>query len=230
MSTISHNLANVSTNGFKRSKTEFADVIASSVSISPTQMVGSGTVVKAVRQQFGQGGVHPVDLGARLAISGEGFFAVKPDPSSAKVVVHPQRRLLGRCRSLRDRRQRRPPAGLSGRRFGHGRRDRARFDGQPAPAADQRHARGDRECRAGGQPVGERDDAQGNAVFNTATNPYAFDRFNPATYNNSSQTTVYDAGRQRADDDQLFRPRHRRRRARARPATGRSTPSSAISS
>ena len=31
MSTISHNLANVSTNGFKKSRTEFADVIASTV-------------------------------------------------------------------------------------------------------------------------------------------------------------------------------------------------------
>src|SRR3546814_15131191 len=38
MSTISHNLANVSTNGFKRSDTEFADVIASSVSVNPTKM------------------------------------------------------------------------------------------------------------------------------------------------------------------------------------------------
>ena len=57
MSTISHNLANVSTNGFKKSRTEFADVIASSVSLSPTQMVGSGTVVKAIRQEFGQGGL-----------------------------------------------------------------------------------------------------------------------------------------------------------------------------
>ncbi|RZM26552.1 MAG: flagellar hook protein FlgE, partial [Sphingomonas sp.] len=28
MSTISHNLANVATNGFKKSRTEFADVIA----------------------------------------------------------------------------------------------------------------------------------------------------------------------------------------------------------
>ena len=33
MSTISHNLANVSTNGFKKSRTEFADVIASSVTL-----------------------------------------------------------------------------------------------------------------------------------------------------------------------------------------------------
>src|SRR3546814_3330652 len=37
MSTISHNLANVSTNGFKRSDTEFAEVIASSVSVNRSE-------------------------------------------------------------------------------------------------------------------------------------------------------------------------------------------------
>ena len=56
MSTISHNLSNVQTNGFKKSQTQFADVIASTANSNPTQMVGSGVVVKAVRQQFGQGG------------------------------------------------------------------------------------------------------------------------------------------------------------------------------
>ncbi len=49
MDSISHNLANVATNGFKKSRTEFADVIASSVSVSPTKMVGSGVTVKANR-------------------------------------------------------------------------------------------------------------------------------------------------------------------------------------
>lgn len=85
MATISHNLANVGTNGFKRSRTEFADVIASSVSLSPTQMVGSGTVVKANRQQFGQGNLIQSANTLDLAISGDGFFAVKPDMGSSKV-------------------------------------------------------------------------------------------------------------------------------------------------
>lgn len=85
MSTISHNLANVGTNGFKKSRTEFADVIASSVSLSPTQMVGSGTVVKANRQQFGQGNLIQSANTLDLAISGDGFFAVKPDMESSKV-------------------------------------------------------------------------------------------------------------------------------------------------
>ena len=85
MSTISNNLANVSTNGFKKSRTDFADVIASSVSVSPTQMVGSGTVVKGNRQQFGQGNMVQSANSLDLAISGDGFFAVKPDVDAAKV-------------------------------------------------------------------------------------------------------------------------------------------------
>jgi flagellar hook protein FlgE len=85
MSTISHNLANVGTNGFKKSRTEFADVIASSVSLSPTQMVGSGTVVKANRQQFSQGNLIQSANTLDLAISGDGFFAVKPDVNASRV-------------------------------------------------------------------------------------------------------------------------------------------------
>lgn len=85
MSVVSHNLANVATNGFKRSRTEFADVIASSLDRSPTQMVGSGTVVKATRQQFGQGNLVQSQSSLDMAISGEGFFAVKPSLESAKV-------------------------------------------------------------------------------------------------------------------------------------------------
>ena len=85
MSTISHNLANVSTNGFKKSRSEFADVIASSVNLSPTHMVGSGTLLKANRQQFGQGSLIQSSSSLDLAISGDGFFAVKPDANSASV-------------------------------------------------------------------------------------------------------------------------------------------------
>jgi flagellar hook protein FlgE len=85
MATISHNLANVSTNGFKKSRTDFADVIASSVSVAPSQQVGSGVMVKGNRQQFGQGNLLQSASALDLAVSGDGFFAVKPDPSSATV-------------------------------------------------------------------------------------------------------------------------------------------------
>ncbi|WP_202123587.1 flagellar basal body protein [Escherichia coli] len=52
LSTVSHNLANVGTNGFKKSRTDFADVIASSITTDPTKLVGSGAVVKSNRQQL----------------------------------------------------------------------------------------------------------------------------------------------------------------------------------
>ncbi|RZM33944.1 MAG: flagellar hook basal-body protein, partial [Sphingomonas sp.] len=83
MATISHNLANVSTNGFKKSRTDFADVIASSVSLAPAQQVGSGVMVKGNRQQFGQGNLIQSANALDLAVSGDGFFAVKPDAGSA---------------------------------------------------------------------------------------------------------------------------------------------------
>ena len=50
MSSISHNLANVGTNGFKKSRTQFADVIASSVSLSPTLMWLPGSRLRLRRR------------------------------------------------------------------------------------------------------------------------------------------------------------------------------------
>jgi len=85
LSVISHNLANVSTNGFKKSRSELADVIASSVSQNPTSQIGSGVVVKANRQQFSQGNLVQSSSSLDLAISGDGFFAVKPALDQADV-------------------------------------------------------------------------------------------------------------------------------------------------
>ncbi len=77
MATISHNLANVSTTGFKKSRTEFADIIASSVSTDPRQMVGSGVVVKGSAQQFKEGNLTTTSNALDLALVGEGFFTLR---------------------------------------------------------------------------------------------------------------------------------------------------------
>ena len=77
LSTVSHNLANVGTNGFKKSRTDFADVIASSITTDPTKLVGSGAVVKSNRQQFTVGNLKTTGSSLDLAITGDGFFAVK---------------------------------------------------------------------------------------------------------------------------------------------------------
>ena len=81
MASISHNLANVGTTGFKKSRAEFADVIASNLSVAPTQMVGSGTVVKGNRQQFGEGNLVQSSSSLDIAIAGDGFLALKQDPT-----------------------------------------------------------------------------------------------------------------------------------------------------
>lgn len=85
LSTISHNLANANTNGFKRSRVEFGDVIASTATKSPTQLIGSGSYVKAIKQQYSQGGLQQSQSSLDLAISGEGFFIVKPNPNTNEV-------------------------------------------------------------------------------------------------------------------------------------------------
>jgi flagellar hook protein FlgE len=77
LSTVSNNLANVATNGFKKSSTDFADVIASSIATDPTKIVGSGVVVKANKQSFTEGSLQTTGNALDLTITGDGFFTVK---------------------------------------------------------------------------------------------------------------------------------------------------------
>ncbi len=77
LSVISHNIANVGTNGFKKSHAQFADVMASNFATDPTKQVGSGTVVKSNRQEFKEGNYNNSANALDLAISGDGFFAVQ---------------------------------------------------------------------------------------------------------------------------------------------------------
>jgi flagellar hook protein FlgE len=191
MATISHNLANVSTNGFKKSRTEFADVIASSVSLSPTQMVGSGTVVKAVRQEFGQGGMIQSSSSLDLAIAGDGFFAVKPSLEDAKVQFTRNGTFL-----VNNERYVVDPQG------GH-------LQVYPVDGSGTVVATGIDATQSLRLPlVSGTPEATENVALSVnlaasspipanaarfENTPYAFDRFDPGTYNQSSQTTIYDA-------------------------------------
>ena len=75
LSVTGNNIANASTNGFKRSRAEFADIYASS--FSSTSQVGSGVRVANIGQQFAQGNVEFTDNSLDLSISGEGFFILR---------------------------------------------------------------------------------------------------------------------------------------------------------
>ena len=183
LAVISHNLANVSTNGFKKSRTEFADVIASSVSVNPTQAVGSGVVVKANRQQFTEGSLVQSQSSLDLAISGDGFFAVKPDSNGPAVNFTRNGAFLVDA-------------------------DRSVVDGQgnhlqvyPADGSGAVVTSGIdsavslRLPATNGTPVATTSVAlQVNLPAGVALPTNAnFDRFDPNSYNQSTQTTVYDA-------------------------------------
>ncbi len=91
LDTISHNLANVSTNGFKRGHVVFEDLIyqnlrqAGAASSDQTQLptglqVGLGVRAVATSRNFSQGNLQQTSNNLDLAIKGNGFFQIQlPD-------------------------------------------------------------------------------------------------------------------------------------------------------
>ncbi len=77
LSVISNNVANVGTVGFKRSRAEFGDIIATSPLQNPSRVYGSGSALKAVNQQFTQGAIQASLNVLDMALTGQGFFTVK---------------------------------------------------------------------------------------------------------------------------------------------------------
>jgi len=77
MGVTSNNIANVSTTGFKRSRTDFGDIFATSPLQKASATVGQGVALKKVSQEFGQGNLVFSSNTLDLAISGDGFFPLK---------------------------------------------------------------------------------------------------------------------------------------------------------
>lgn len=69
---VSNNVANVGSVGFKKSRAQFGDIIASSKTTP-----GNGTRLKGIEQQFSQGGFETSARELDLAISGNGFFITR---------------------------------------------------------------------------------------------------------------------------------------------------------
>lgn len=80
---ISHNLANAETSGFKKSRTNFADIVAVSVLTDPSMTQGIGSRVASITQEFSLGPIEQTGNALDLAVNGEGLFATKA-PLSGK--------------------------------------------------------------------------------------------------------------------------------------------------
>ena len=84
ISTTSNNIANVGSNGFKKSRAEFGDIYGS----TPLQAksVGVGTLTKSITQQFSQGNIASSSNSLDMAISGQGFFALQAGGNAQQTV------------------------------------------------------------------------------------------------------------------------------------------------
>jgi flagellar hook protein FlgE len=85
LGTIAHNIANAETNGFKKSNTQFADLVAGGSFTDPRMVKGIGATVTGIVQDFGLGAVEQTGGSTDMAISGDGFFAVRGAESGRTV-------------------------------------------------------------------------------------------------------------------------------------------------
>ncbi len=74
---IAHNIANAETTGFKKSDTQFADLVAGNAFTDPRKVMGIGATVASITQNFGLGPIEQTGNGTDIAISGDGFFATR---------------------------------------------------------------------------------------------------------------------------------------------------------
>lgn len=80
---IGHNIANSNTVGFKNSRAEFNEMVASAMGASGSNNTGIGVSVASVSQQFTQGVITPSSNGLDMAVNGDGFFVVQTGTGAA---------------------------------------------------------------------------------------------------------------------------------------------------
>jgi flagellar hook protein FlgE len=173
---VSNNVANADTIGFKSSRAEFADVYAAGAVNLNQSSVGQGVRVDATAQQFTQGDVTTTGSNLDLAINGNGFFTLK----DASGVVYSRNGEFTQdqngnvVNATGQALQVYPPTANGG--FNTGTTTDLNLEtAQSAPLAT----------------------GTGTVILNLpsdSTPPtLPFDPTNPATYNQSTSTTVYDS-------------------------------------
>jgi flagellar hook protein FlgE len=81
---IGNNIANANTTGMKSSRTEFSDLVASSIGSGNGTGAGIGVYAAVVAQQFTQGNITTTGNSLDVAINGNGFFQLtQPDGTKA---------------------------------------------------------------------------------------------------------------------------------------------------
>ncbi|MFK7894111.1 MAG: flagellar hook protein FlgE [Granulosicoccus sp.] len=79
LNSISNNIANNATHGFKKSRVEFSDVYALSAFGASSPSTGSGVRTTNIRQEFAQGDLQFTGRNLDLAVEGLGMFRMEDD-------------------------------------------------------------------------------------------------------------------------------------------------------
>src|SRR3546814_14467443 len=84
LSVVAHNIANAETTAFKKSSTQFADIVANGSAADPGLSVGIGATVSSINQNFSLGSIEQTGRSIDLAIDGEGFFATETPENNSR--------------------------------------------------------------------------------------------------------------------------------------------------
>jgi flagellar hook protein FlgE len=191
LAVISNNVANVGTTGFKRSDTEFSDLVSSSP-MQSAGIAGQGTRLRGIAQQFTQGGLEASERSLDLAISGQGFFMTRASSSNAQVAytrngafsVDANRYIVDSAGAYLQV----LPTDSSGTVTATG-LTAARSIQLPLTSGTSK-ATQDIDLAVTFPAAA---DVPSTRSIYTTSNPYAFDRNDANSYNQSTTTTVYDA-------------------------------------
>ncbi|WP_416909060.1 MAG: flagellar hook protein FlgE [Polymorphobacter sp.] len=192
LSTLANNIANVGTHGFKRSRVAFGDIISASPLQNPNRVIGSGGSVRTIAQQFIQGAIEGSESALDLAITGQGFFVMKGGSDGNSITYSRN----GAFSTTADR----FIVDAAGRQL---QLFPTTTDGSVL-TTDLDSTIPARLPLQSGFPVASTSLAISvnlpasaaiipDSPIYTPTNPYVFDSENPATFNNSTSTTLYDS-------------------------------------
>ena len=187
LGTVANNIANVGSYGFKKSRTEFGDIISSSRTTP-----GNGTRLKAIEQQFSQGGFEATSRELDVAIAGNGFFVSRDAIAGGNTSFTRNGKLSvdasGYLKDSNGGYVQGLPVDPEGNVTATGLAASTNIQIPQTSGVPNATSRIDLTLSL---PANA--DLPANRPMYSAANPYAFDRLDPNSYNHSTQTTVYDS-------------------------------------
>ena len=187
LATVSNNIANVGSYGFKKSRAEFGDLVSSSRTTA-----GQGTRLKSIQQQFNQGGFEASSRELDIAISGNGFLVTRDELTGGStkftrngaLSIDTDRDLVGAGGGYVQVLPTDDPGNVTSTGIASARNLQIPItSGDPAATTNV----------AINLQLPQAADLPATRSVYTASNPYAFDRTDPNSYNHSTQEVFYDS-------------------------------------